>query len=317
MIGVDKWGYSNFSTVQAAIDAVPPNNKRRVIIFISPGIYEERVEIPSNKPFITFQGAGRSVTLITGNSAARDWNREFSSAQGTYRSCVVGVNADHFIARNISFQNTAPHPVPGAAGWQAVALRATGDFAAFYGCGFYGAQDTLYDHKGRHYFHDCYIEGSIDFVFGRGQSLYVGCTLHSIDNYGSLTAQKRSDSKDRSGFSFVNCTVTGSSPHLLGRAWGPYSRVVYAYTYMENSIIPFGWSNWNDAYREETVYYGQYRCYGPGANENARVAWSHELADEEARPFLNLSFIDGQVWLPYQEQIHFLELQEYLDKTKP
>jgi hypothetical protein len=40
MIGVDKWGYSNFSTVQAAIDAVPPNNKRRVIIFISPGIYE-------------------------------------------------------------------------------------------------------------------------------------------------------------------------------------------------------------------------------------------------------------------------------------
>jgi len=64
----------------------------------------ERVEIPSNKPFITFQGAGRSVTLITGNSAARDWNREFSSAQGTYHSCVVGVNADHFIARNISFQ---------------------------------------------------------------------------------------------------------------------------------------------------------------------------------------------------------------------
>ncbi|CAK9872176.1 unnamed protein product, partial [Sphagnum jensenii] len=295
MIGVDKWGYSNFSTVQAAIDAVPPNNKRRVIIFISPGIYEERVEIPSNKPFITFQGAGRSVTLITGNSAARDWKREFSSAQGTFHSCVVGVNADHFIARNISFQNTAPHPVPGAAGWQAVALRATGDFAAFYGCGFYGAQDTLYDHKGRHYFHDCYIEGSIDFVFGRGQSLYVGCTLHSIDNYGSLTAQKRSDSKDRSGFSFVNCTVTGSSPHLLGRAWGPYSRVVYAYTYMENSIIPFGWSNWNDAYREETVYYGQYKCYGPGANENARVAWSHELADEEAQPFLNLSFIDGQM----------------------
>jgi hypothetical protein len=65
------------------------------------------------------------------------------------------------------------------------------------------------------------------------------------------------------------------------------------------------------------VYYGQYRCYGPGANENARVPWSHELADEEAQPFLNLSFIDGQVWLPYQEQIHFLELQEYLERTKP
>lgn len=44
--------------------------------------------------------------------------------------------------------------------------------AAFHGCRFLGAQDTLYDHKGRHYFQDCYIEGSIDFIFGDGLSQY-------------------------------------------------------------------------------------------------------------------------------------------------
>jgi pectinesterase len=69
-------------------------------------------------------------------------------------------------------QNSAPAPVGGAVGRQAVAFLIQGDMAAFYDCSFYGAQDTLYDKAGRHYFKDCYIQGSIDFIFGDGQSLY-------------------------------------------------------------------------------------------------------------------------------------------------
>lgn len=57
-------------------------------------------------------------------------------------------------------------------GWQAAAFRISGDKAYFLGCGFYGAQDTLCDDAGRHYFEDCYVEGSIDFIFGNGRSLY-------------------------------------------------------------------------------------------------------------------------------------------------
>lgn len=69
-------------------------------------------------------------------------------------------------------KNTAPRPSPGDVGGQAVALRIGGDQAAFYNCGFYGAQDTLYDDHGRHYFKDCFIQGSIDFIFGNARSLY-------------------------------------------------------------------------------------------------------------------------------------------------
>ncbi|KAK4373130.1 hypothetical protein RND71_008514 [Anisodus tanguticus] len=68
--------------------------------------------------------------------------------------------------------NVAPVPGPGAVGAQAVAIRIGGDQAAFWGCGFFGAQDTLHDDRGRHYFKECYIQGSIDFVFGNGKSLY-------------------------------------------------------------------------------------------------------------------------------------------------
>ena len=68
-------------------------------------------------------------------------------------------------------QNTAP-PYPVEVGAQAVALLISADQASFYGCGFYKAQDTLFDDQGRHYFRECFIEGSIDFIFGRSRSLY-------------------------------------------------------------------------------------------------------------------------------------------------
>lgn len=71
-----------------------------------------------------------------------------------------------------SLQNTAPYPDVGQVGGQAVAFRISGDKAAFYNCSFYGTQDTLYDHKGLHYFNNCFIQGSVDFIFGYGRSLY-------------------------------------------------------------------------------------------------------------------------------------------------
>lgn len=74
--------------------------------------------------------------------------------------------------------------MPGLEGWQAAAFRISGDKAFFSNCGFYGAQDTLCDDAGRHYFKDCYIEGSIDFIFGNGRSMYkvmFSCNLYTIN----------------------------------------------------------------------------------------------------------------------------------------
>ena len=74
-------------------------------------------------------------------------------------------------------KNTASLPPIGSSNQQAVALRISGDAAVFMGCQFIGTQDTLYDHKGRHYFQDCYIAGSMDFIFGDGLSMYKVRTL--------------------------------------------------------------------------------------------------------------------------------------------
>lgn len=293
VISVDlKKGKGNFHSVQDAVDSISKGNNQRTTIQIAAGVYKEKVKIPRDKPYITFQGAGKDVTKIT-------WHDTAKKSKSTFRSATVAVMADNFIAKDLAFENAAPSPTPGQVRAQAVAFQISGDRSAFYDCAFYGAQDTLYDHKGRHYFKNCLIQGSIDFIFGDGLSLYEGCQLHTIStSAGSLTAQKRKSSTEDTGFSFLNCSVSGSGIVYLGRAWGAYSRVVYIDTYIDDIILPGGWYNWGIKSREKTVFYGQYKCFGPGANLNNKVAWSHELTEAQAAPFMSLSFIDGQSWLP-------------------
>lgn len=91
--------------------------------------------------------------------------------------------------------------------------------------------------------------------------------------------------------------LTGNGLMYLGRAWGRYSTVVYAYTYMADIIIPEGWYNWNDPAREKTVHYGQYQSYKPGARENKRVPWSHDMSSTEVASFFSISYIDGESWI--------------------
>lgn len=299
---VDPNGCCNFTSVQAAVDAVPDFCQNRTIIWINTGVYYEKVTVPRTKTNVTFQGQGFTSTAIA-------WNDTANSSHGTSFSGSVQVYSTNFIAKNITFMNVAPLPNPGDIGGQAVALRISGDQAAFWGCGFFGAQDTLHDDKGRHYFRDCYIQGSIDFIYGNGKSFYQNCVLISLANpvdpgstgiTGVITAQGRGSQEENTGFAFTNCTVGGNGRVWLGRAWKPFARVVFADTSMSDIIAPEGWNDFNDPASDKTVFFGEYNCSGPGANMTMRPPYVMRLSDTQASPFLNVSFIDGDQWLqPY------------------
>ncbi|XP_062191223.1 probable pectinesterase 8 [Phragmites australis] len=305
---VDPNGCCNFTTVQAAVNAVPNFSRKRNVVWINKGVYFciVAVTVPATKPNITFQGQGFYLTAIA-------WNDTANSSHGTFYSASVSVFAAGFVAKNISFINVAPIPRPGAVDAQAVAIRINGDQAAFWGCGFFGAQDTLHDDRGRHYFKECFIQGSIDFIFGDARSLYENCRLISIADpvpagqrsiTGSVTPHARESDDDNTGYSFVNCSIGGTGWIWLGRAWRPYSRVVFAYTLMSDIIASEGWNDWNDPSRDQTVFYGEYKCTGDGANLADRVPYAQKLSDEQVLPFLNTSFIDGDRWLkPYCDSI--------------
>ncbi|KAL6009606.1 hypothetical protein ACLOJK_000034 [Asimina triloba] len=311
VIVVAKDGSGDSRTVQGAVDLVPDGNRVRVKISISPGIYrsvseaglvredewKEKVVVPLTKPYISFIGNPKSRTVISWNSRASDRDSD-GKVVGTLDSATVAIESDYFCARGITFENTAPDALPGADGMQAVALRVSGDKATFIRCRIYGSQDTLFDHTGRHYFYKCYIQGSIDFIFGSGRSLYEDCILHAIaSSYGAVAASQRSSVAENSGFSFVNCKLTGSGMLFLGRAWGRYATIVYAYCDLDGIIVPEGWNDWGDSSRRRTANFGEFKCRGRGADSSRRVPWAKSLTYEEAKPFLDKSFIDGNQWL--------------------
>ncbi|KAL1196820.1 putative pectinesterase 49 [Cardamine amara subsp. amara] len=290
IITVNKKGGGDYKTINEAIKSIPTANKKRVIIKLAPGEYIEKVTIDVGRPFVTLLGQPGAQTNLTYHGTAAKY--------GTVESATLIVWAEYFMAANLNIRNTAPMPKPGTQG-QALAMRINADKAAFYNCKFYGFQDTLCDDRGNHFFKNCYIEGTYDFIFGRGASLYLNTQLHAVgDGLRVITAHNRNDPNQQNGYSFVHCKVTGVGEGIyLGRAWMSHPKVVYAYTEMSSVVNPSGWQENRVRAHDKTVFYGEYMCTGPGSNKEKRVAHTQEIDNKEAKHFLTLGYIKGSKWL--------------------
>lgn len=127
---VAKDGSGQYTTVQAAVDAIPAGNTARVVVSIAPGTYRGLVKIPAGKQNVTLQGsgAGRSDTVLVYDNASGTRKPDGSGTYGTSGSATVAAEADGFQARNLTISNDfdeAAHQDMSAL--QAVALRTAAD----------------------------------------------------------------------------------------------------------------------------------------------------------------------------------------------
>ncbi|KAJ0078861.1 hypothetical protein Patl1_23803 [Pistacia atlantica] len=134
-------------------------------------------------------------------------------------------------------------------------------------------------------------KGMPKFVFDR--------TVAKYGMVDSATVAMESDYLVAINIEFV-CNTIGSGDTFLGRAWRNSLGVIFAYTYMGEHINNQRWlrgmygeSNSN----QKKVYYGGYKCMGPGADSTRQAKFAKILSDAEVEPFLSMTYLEGNKWV--------------------
>ncbi|MBP6233805.1 MAG: alpha/beta fold hydrolase [Chitinophagaceae bacterium] len=292
-ITVAQDGSGDYKTVQAAINAVPLNNKKPVAIIIKKGVYKEKILVDSLHPFITIIGEDKLNTVLTYNDHTGKIAPNGDTIN-TRTSWSFKVLADNFTATDITFQNDA-----GFSAGQAVAVESNGDKAIFKNCRFIGNQDVLFTNsdRSRQYYENCYIEGTTDFIFGSSTAWFQKCRIYSKKN-SHITAASTPKEKEF-GYVFNWCELDGdTSLHnvSLGRPWRPYAAVAYLHCYIGQHIKAEGWSVWNNNENHLTSRYAEFANFGPSSKPEGRVNWAKQLTTEEAKNYTLTNVLQG--WNP-------------------
>ncbi|QNP73442.1 pectin esterase [Streptomyces roseirectus] len=288
-------------SVQAAVDHANPG----WTIVIHPGTYREVVNIPASKAELTIRGAVRDprAAVIVHDNAAGTPRPDGSGTYGTAGSATFTSAAPGLTIRHLTLANDwvrADHP--DITGTQAVAAYLTGDRTHVEDVRLLAHQDTLFadttalDVFDRHYYRRCYIEGDVDFVFGRARAVFDACRFHTLRRDVDFTPKGMvfAPSTARAnpyGFLAVRGRITSGAEdaaYKIARPWVPsYETTAWPSLVVRDTWIGPGidavtpYTNMRDAYPWQTMRFREYRNSGPGSAVTVPENRPH-LTDAEA-----------------------------------
>ncbi|MEU4561538.1 pectinesterase family protein [Actinoplanes sp. NPDC023936] len=275
-------GTGDHTSVQAAIDAVPAGQP--AIIGVRPGTYRSQVIIPAGKPLIELRGLGRSpADVVIADDRANGTPKPDGGTWGTSGSASVTVDGAGLRVTGLTFANLfdeAAHPE--ITNRQAVAVLTRADRLVFDRVRFLGNQDTLYVNSSaagviaRAYFRDCYVEGDVDFIFGRATAVFDRCHIHSLNRDSTPAGYVTAPSTDRTnpyGLLFHRSRFTSDAPPgtvFLGRPWHPsqdpeaIGQTIIRESWIGAHIPAAPWTDFG-TWPWEEARFAEYRNAGPGA----------------------------------------------------
>lgn len=272
--------------LQAAFDKAAPGS----VIHLSAGVYRQKTVIRT--PGLTIIGAGAGKTRIVFDDYARkrdDQGFEYI----TFRSYTLAVCADGVRMQDLSVINDALSPeVKG----QEVALHICGTDFSMENCTLTSTQDTLFvgplppdlieRYEGflpdefrrggqmKQYFHNCTIEGTIDFIFGCGEALFEDCCIRNLSEVRKVgyVAAPAHSLHQQEGFTFRNCSFcyeSGVEPGsiYLARPWRDYGLARFENCRYDDHIAALGFDKWNGTQRDRTARFFE----APAVD--GRVSW--------------------------------------------
>ena len=307
MIIIAKDGSGDFTSLQAAVDALPENRTEKETLMIRAGEYRERVVI--HRSHLKIIGEDREKTVITWSACAKDRNPD-GTERGTFLSASLMVTGEDVEIENLTVRNDAGD---GEKVGQAVAVYAAGDRGVWRNCNLIAHQDTLFCGplmpkvtadiggragtaecvpsagdcpvtRSRQYFENCLIRGDVDFIFGPYRCWFENCTLFMNERGGWYTAANTPEEQPW-GLVFHGCRLTGAcepGAAFLGRPWRKFARTLFLNCRMDEHVAPQGFADW-DENRRVTERYGEYGTTGEGADMNARHPAMKRMTEAEAR----------------------------------
>ncbi|MBQ9033568.1 MAG: pectin esterase [Lachnospiraceae bacterium] len=275
-----------FDNLQGVFDQACPGDK----IQLSEGVF--RIKATVFVPGLTICGAGSDKTIIVWDDYANKIHAD-GKEYNTFRTWTLAVCADHVTMQDLAVVNDALHPETKG---QEVALTVYADDFHMKNCRLTSTQDTLFvgplpadlierydgflpDHLRRdmycrQYFDDCLIEGTVDFIFGCGETQFRNCEIRSLYDVRDVgyAAAPAHPLEQTEGFTFKNCRFT-AEPSVrdgsiyLARPWRDYGLCRFEDCTYGSHISPLGFDKWNDTDRDRTA-----RFYETPA-VSGRVKW--------------------------------------------
>jgi pectinesterase len=260
------------SSLQKTLDAIPEDTDRETIVKVAPGRYREKVRLSGRRAGVKLVAAdprpGKTVISWNDTPSTPDGN---GGTLGTFRSYTFYVDIPDFEMDGFTVENTGTPERLAATGGkeqagQCVALFVAGDRDVFRRCRFLGWQDTVYaggrskSDAVRQAFDGCYIEGTVDFIFGGSVALFWNCDIHSIQG-GYVTAGSHAEGLPF-GYVFAKCRVTcgKGKKTSLGRPWRPYANITFIDTDFGDAVTPQGWNEWTTDFGRRVWRSAEYGC---------------------------------------------------------
>ncbi len=305
--------------MQGAIDFVPEGNREPVTIFIRNGTYNEIVCF-TNRNNVTFLGEDRKKTIIAyanndrfnNNAGGNPFAPGANPSTATVRSGAIyrrGMFLAHrvndLVIANLTLHNTTPQ---GGTQAEAIILNGGPDaHAILANLDLYSFQDTL-QINGQAYIANCYIEGDVDFMWGKGPCFFENCEAKSLRSNAYYT-QIRNPATNH-GYVYKDCEfhgapgVTGNFLSRIAPARFPASEVVLINCTLSDAVGAVGW-RLDMATEAPTVHFWEYNSHdaaGKPVDMSKRLPSAKELKQPEDRQtienYSDAKWVLGGQWTP-------------------
>ena len=306
------------------IRVTPSDNLQQILdnlaspatIYLGEGVYRQKIKI--SRPDVKIVGEKCETTIVTWDDYARKTHAD-GMQYTTFRTYTVCVTGENVRLENFTIVNSNKDPKQAgqcvalsvnaktfsATGMKLVSMQDTLFLAPFpddlvvryagitdegYYDGFVPRDELFMEGSALHYFKNCEICGTVDFIFGCSEAYFEKCRLVSLydGRDAAYIAAPAHSLKQERGFCFYDCDLisrgAAENSVCLARPWRDFGKCAFINCRADSHISPALFDKWNDTYRDKTARFEYRNLQCSGAI--APVVWCNELTKAQAEGYI-------------------------------